>query len=306
MKFINLQKARMIFGSLIIITLLLNINLFAKEYKLIMKKHFNISSGELLELKTDAGDIILNTWDKEEIAIEILGNKNAEKKFEFTFDKTDFGLRVIGERKGSNFLSWFKKIRLKYEIMIPKNFNLKLKTAGGDIVLNDCEGEFDMKTSGGDIEIKNSLGELNCSTSGGDINIEDFDGDCDVSTSGGDITIEFVDGNVFASTSGGNINISSESGKVKAATSGGDIDVNYRGNNYGISLATSGGDINLTLPSNFSADVELKTTGGEIYNNFSHSAGNKITKRKFIGTYNSGGEDIVCKTSGGDITVSEK
>ena len=306
MKFLNLLKVKIIFGSLLVITLLPNTNLFAKEYKLILKKHFNVTSGKLLELKTDGGDVILNTWDKEEISIEILGNKNAEKKFEFTFNETDYGIKVVGEKKGNGFFSWFKNIKLKYEIMIPKKFNLKLKTAGGDIVLNDCEGEFDMKTSGGDINVENSLGKLDCSTSGGDISVEDFDGNCDVSTSGGDIKMEFVDGNISASTSGGDMNINSESGKIKAATSGGDIDVNYSGDNFGISLATSGGDINLTIPSDFSANVELKTTGGEINNNFSHSKADKLTKRKFIGTYNSGGEDVICKTSGGEVTVSEK
>ena len=306
MKYQSLQKVKIILGSILVITFLMNTNLFAKEYKLILKKHFNISSGKLLELKTDAGNVILKTWDKEEISIKILGNKKAKKKFKFTFNETDFGLSVIGERKGSSFFNWFNNIRLKYEIMIPKKFNLKLKTAGGDIVLNDCEGEFDMKISGGDIDVQNSLGTLDCSTSGGDISVEDFDGDCNVSTSGGDIQIEFVDGNVTASTSGGDINISSESGKVKAATSGGNIEVQYRGNNFGISLATSGGDINLKIPSNFSANVELKTSGGKVYNNFSQSRAEKVTKRKFTGVYNSGGEDIICKTSGGDVTVTEK
>ena len=297
-------------GSILIFTVLFSFllisNTFAEDIKLITEKTFSVSAGELLELKTDVGDVTISTWTQDKISIKIFGNKNAEKKIEFTFDETDFGLRVIGEKYGSGILNWFNKISLKYEIILPQKFDIELKTSGGDLIVKELIGEFDMKTSGGDIILIKSSGELNCSTSGGDIEVQDFSGDCDVSTSGGDININIFEGAVIANTSGGDIEIYSQSGKINAKTSGGDVDINYNGINEGIKLGTSGGDIKLTVLPNFKADVELKTSGGKVYNEFSNSYGSKVTKQKFIGTYNSGGEVLVAKTSGGNISVTEK
>ncbi|MEE9431690.1 MAG: DUF4097 family beta strand repeat-containing protein [Melioribacteraceae bacterium] len=300
-----MRNLKLLFIIVLLFTFVINENIFAKELKQIIERTFSVSSNELLELKTDAGDVSVSTWNKDEISVKVFGNKNAEKKFEFTFDETDFGLRVVGEKRGSGFFNWFKKMSLKYEIILPKKFNIEIKTAGGDLIIDECAGELEMKTSGGDIKLANSSGELNCATSGGDISVSDFLGDCDVSTSGGDIDMNSVDGDISASTSGGDIFIVSQAGKLKAKTSGGDIQVDYNGMNDGIYLSTSGGDIKVKLPSTFKADVELKTSGGKVYNNFENSYGSKVTKRKFIGTYNSGGESLVAKTSGGRITISE-
>ena len=66
---------------------------------------------------------------------------------------------------------------------------------------------------------------------------------------------------------------------------------------------TSGGDIELSLPSNFSADVQLETLGGDIENNFPNSNITTAKRSKIIGKYNQGGNILHCKTSGGDITV---
>ncbi len=306
MSFLQPQKSKIFFGIFFIILMFFSVSSFASEFEQIVKKHFNVNTGDLLELKTDAGDVVINTWDKNELSVEILGNKKAKKRFEFSFNKTEFGIEIIGKRKRNGFFSWFNNIKLKYEITVPKNFDLKIKTAGGDLVLNNCEGKFDMKTSGGDIIVNSSEGELSLSTSGGDISIDNFDGDCNISTSGGDILMNYVDGDIIASSSGGDINIKSESGKINASTAGGDIDVNFKGINFGIYLTTSGGDISLQLPNSFNADVELKTSGGRVYNNFSNSSGQKVKKNKFIGNFNSGGKKVICKTSGGDITVSGK
>jgi len=280
--------------------------LLAESLDLLKEKSFKVNANQSLIVKTDLGDITTKTWDKNEVYVKIFGNNNAEKAMEFSFDQDENGVEVIGEKEGGFLSGWFKRLSLKYEIMVPANFNLNYKTAGGDIVTNKITGELKFKTSGGDIYLSNSMGELNGSTSGGDITIKNFKGTSDVSTSGGDIDIVAEGGFVSASTSGGDIKITSSNGKVNAGTSGGDVSLNYTGENQGIKLATSGGDIDIKIPSNFSAEAEIKTSGGDISSNFSNVKKSKISKSKLIGTFNNGGNSLVCKTSGGDITVREK
>jgi hypothetical protein len=56
----------------------------------------------------------------------------------------------------------------------------------------------------------------------------------------------------------------------------------------------------------FDADVEMRTSGGDLTNNFSNNKMTKVTKSQLIGKFNTGGPQLICKTSGGDITVKER
>ncbi|MCW8849066.1 MAG: DUF4097 domain-containing protein [Melioribacteraceae bacterium] len=278
----------------------------AKDLKLLKEKSFDVKSGQLLTLKTDAGDVIIKTWEKQEALVKIYGDRSAEQKMEFSFDQDENGIYVIGEKEGGSFFSWFSNIDLKFEIIVPHVFDLDLKTSGGDIMSKNIEGDFTIKTSGGDIYIKDGKGILVAGTSGGDITLHNFSGGSDLSTSGGDIEVDSKDGKVFASTSGGDIVLKASNGPVSAKTSGGDITLKYNGDNNGISLVTSGGDIDVVIPSNLNADVELKTSGGELDNNFSNNKMSKVSKTKLEGKFNNGGSPLICKTSGGDISIREK
>ena len=46
-----------------------------------------------------------------------------------------------------------KGIKLRFEIQVPKDFNIETYTAGGDIKLQNVKGSVKLKTSGGDINL---------------------------------------------------------------------------------------------------------------------------------------------------------
>ncbi|MBK7106177.1 MAG: DUF4097 family beta strand repeat protein [Ignavibacteriae bacterium] len=302
----NLMKKFFFLLSLILVNISFAKQMDKKELELIQKKNFKVSLGENLVVKTDVGDVVVKSWDKNEVDIKIFGNKNAESKMEYSFNQDENTVEVIGEREGGKIFGWFSKIDLKYEIMVPKEFNLELKTSGGDLVSKTIDGKLDLKTSGGDIFVENSKGKLNASTSGGDIVLEKFNGNSDVATSGGDIQISDARGLVNAATSGGDVVIKSADGEVNAETSGGDIFLDYSGKDQNIKLSTSGGDIDVIVPSKINADAEIKTSGGSIRNNFSNTNIVSVTKTKLIGKLNQGGKRLICTTSGGDIQLSQK
>ena len=291
---------------ILVIAFLISKNILAKNLELLKEKQFNVKSGQLLTLKTDVGDVIIKTWDKQETLVKIYGDRSAKQKMEFSFDEDENGIYVIGEKEGGSIFGWFSNIDLKYEIMVPHVFDLNLKTSGGDIMSKNIEGKFTVKTSGGDIYMKDSKGMLVAGTSGGDITLQNFNGGSDLSTSGGDIKVDSENGKVSASTSGGDIILKSSNGSVSAKTSGGDVTLKYKGENKGISLITSGGDIDVVIPSNLNADVELKTSGGDLDNNFSNNKMSKVSKTKLVGKFNNGGSSLICKTSGGDISIREE
>jgi DUF4097 and DUF4098 domain-containing protein YvlB len=263
-------------------------NIHANSLKVIKEKTFPISQGKDLKVDASSGDIIVSSWDKNEVYIKILGNEKAEEKVKFKFNSNDDMVEVIAKREHGLF-GWFSSgIRLRFEIKVPIKFNEKLRTSGGDVYTTNTSGNLDISTSGGDIKLENVNGVFDLSTSGGDISGMNFQG------------------NLNASTSGGDINLKGSNSKIKASTSGGDIYLDYNGTNEGISLSTSGGDIQIRLPNDFNASAKMHTSGGEISCELTANNAKKISSTKFEADLNNGGNPLYAETSGGDIDILKK
>jgi len=271
------MKKLSLLSLIILITLLTNFlsacngSYYSNTGKLdvIMEKRFPISWGKDLIVKVNSGDLIVNSWDKSEVYIKILGNEKARERLEFKFDNNDSYVELITESKGTLF-NWFNGLSLKIEIMVPEKFNSQIQTSGGDINLMGVAGNHQLKTSGGDVVCKSFTGILEVSTSGGDVTLE------------GSYT------------------------SINAHTSGGDIVLDYSGKNMGIDLSTSGGDIRVKLPNDFNAAMELSTSGGDVSCDLTMNNVTKLTEHKIVAELNNGGKDFVAHTSGGDIQVRKK
>jgi DUF4097 and DUF4098 domain-containing protein YvlB len=291
---------------IIIIGLVLSSKLFADDLKVLHEKSFPIQAGKTLKVDVSTGDIKVTSWEKEEVYVKISGNKKAEEKVNFSFSSDDEGVSVYGKREGG-FWGWFSgNIRLKLEIFVPSNFNIKMKTSGGDMYLSKIVGDIKLSTSGGDLNIKESEGNMHVTTSGGDITLNSVKGKFQLTTSGGDIKAVKFEGSFKGSTSGGDIELKSSYSKIEASTSGGDIKLEYTGDNQGIQLSTSGGDIDVYVPSDFNAKADLKTSGGDISCNLPTNNVVKISSSKYEADLNNGGNVLICKTSGGDIKVKKR
>lgn len=300
------NSGKLLFILLIaIISLLVYSTASAGSLKKLHEKSFEVSSGELLTVEADCGDVFIETWNNDEVSIVVYGNRKAEDRIDFEFEKTTDGVRVIADKEGSSIFGWFSSARVRFEIKVPAKFDVDINTAGGDVKLSDLTGKMALKTSGGDLTLKNIKGDLIAKTSGGDVSVFNHTGDAKVGTSGGDIRFENANGDIAAQTSGGDINIDTEEGSINAYTSGGDIQLKYVGSNRGIELKTSGGDIDVYLSSGIEADLELYSSGGSISCDYSTSRSSKISSHKFIADLNGGGELIYCKTSGGHVKIHE-
>lgn len=276
-----------------------------QDLKTLHEKTFPIASGKKLKIETATGNLTVTSWDKEEVYVKILGNDLAKEKMTFDISADNEIVEIKCTREGSWF-NWGRGIKVKYEIQVPAKFNNNLKTAGGDIHFTNISGDNLLRTSGGDITIKQIKGNLKVGTSGGDIVMENVNGMFDVSTSGGDIECKNFVGDIKASTSGGDIKLKGSDANIIAKTSGGDIFLDYNGDNKGIELRTSGGDIVAKLPENFNASADMSTSGGRIKCSFTANNASKISKTRFLADINNGGNKLIAKTSGGDISITQR
>src|SRR3990172_768235 len=240
-----------------------------EKLKVIHDKSFPISPGNDFKLDASSGDVLISSWNKNEVHVKILGNDKAKEKVEFNFNESEDMIEVEAKYDWSLFML-VKGVQLRFEVQVPKEFNIEAYTSGGDIKLQNVKGKVALKTSGGDI------------------NVSDLNGNVEVSTSGGDITFN------------------NSYGELNFSTSGGDISLDYSGQNQGIELSTSGGDIAVKLPKNVGASAYLSTLGGDIKSDFKGNNAVNISSTKFEADINNGGNPLVLKTTGGDIVVKKK
>lgn len=291
-----------------------------------IKRGFNVGDGGTLTLDADVGDIKVVAGGSG-VAVEIHRKaRNADdlKEHEVTFSQNGNDVTIKGDRENRH--SWFGindwNFDVQWNIRVPKNYNVKLHTSGGDIDLSDIDGTADartsggdisagriggpasLQTSGGDIDVKLARGNVLAKTSGGDIDIGDTTGEVEARTSGGSITLTRVGGDVLAKTSGGNIRVDEAYGSVDANTSGGSITARLARQPKGDSrLTTSGGSVTVSLASGIGVDLDAQSSGGDVVSDVPLTVQGKVEDDSIRGRVGGGGPKLVLRSSGGGVRV---
>ena len=141
-------------------------------------------------------------------------------------------------------------------------------------------------TSNGAIELQGGAGDVNLRTSNGAIQVRDATGHVRAGTSNGKITasLGLLEGGAFS-------------------TSNGAIRVNVREGNAPLAAKTSNGAIDVTLPADFSGQLDAKTTNGRVHSELLLS-GVESSRTRLMGQIGEGGETTIkLRTLNGSIHV---
>lgn len=328
----------MLFAVTLIFAFIFSANAISKssfrDYEDTITKTFNVKKGQLFYLKADLGSVEVDSWGQDEVKVTVTRKADTNSKsraeeifedLELSFDQVSEGVRVVAEYHGPK--GWWgerRRLSLRFEVMVPKEFNLDINTSGGGIQVTDLIGKSDLNTSGGSITVGRVDGPINAKTSGGGIKVQEARGhvfahtsggsiaigetagSVDAKTSGGGITLDGVTGDTDVYTSGGSLNLKNLSGNVNAGTSGGSIYAELTGKiDRDCTLKTSGGSIRVFLPKNLSADLDASTSGGHVETDFPITVQGIIKKSALKGKINDGGPLITLRTSGGSIYIKE-
>ena len=171
------------------------------------RRTFEVATGEGFVLDADWGEVEVRTWDR--AAIDVVVER--ADKVDLEYDQHNGTLTVRSRKKDKGLSRWFGERGRSpaFRISVPSRTDLSLATQGGNVSVDDHEGEVIAHTSGGKIVI----GEVN--------------GNVDGRTSGGSIAIAGATGSVKATTSGGTIRLGRAGAAVEATTVGGSIHVEH-------------------------------------------------------------------------------
>jgi DUF4097 and DUF4098 domain-containing protein YvlB len=230
-----------------------------------IEKEFKAAMGKRLELDLKTGGTIdITGWDKELVHFNIrLGGRDARNS-KVGFDETSAGVRVYSYQTGH---SRNHSTNLKFEIKVPKKFDIEIESNGGGISIANVEGTMTGRTMGGRLDLTKLKGYVDLKTMGGEISVTNSDLNGEVKTNGGRVLIQDVTGDLRGSSMGGQMirkNVTNRRGdstkdEVHISTMGGDIDVDDAPS--GADVQTMGGNITIRSANKF---VKAKTMGGAI------------------------------------------
>lgn len=282
-----------------------------------VEKTFSVQPGGTFRAFTEGGDIKVATADINEVRITarqvIRAGDNEEadellEQLEFKLEQrgNDVIAEARNEKRRPNWFGNWPMVGVHFTVTVPRNFNLEMKTSGGNIQVGDLKGTVHARTSGGNLKFEKIEGDIDGRTSGGNIFLREGTASAKLHTSGGNVVVERAGGRTQVSTSGGDIRLESVAELVSATTSGGDVYAVITGPiKDDTLLSTSGGDVSVHLQRDVAFLLDANTSSGDV-----DASGLTLTidrgglgKRRLVGLVNGGGPRLKLRTSGGDITV---
>ncbi len=201
--------------------------------------------------------------------------------------------------EGNSFLS---ERSVDFNITVPENANLQLKTTSGDISVDGANGAMTLTTTSGNITTSNDTfgGNAALNSISGDIHStnDTFSDGASVSTTSGDISMnqDTLNGSAQVNATSGDINFN---GLISSSTAS------------NLSFTTVSGDIRVGLPVNSSFSVQADTVSGSIdagdfptLNVQDAHGGNGSHANGSVGS--TGGPAINIGTTSGDITIQQR
>src|SRR5712664_4962071 len=183
---------------------------------------------------------------------------------------TPAGVEITGKLPPQSAHLSGAQIWVQFEIVMPRNYSVEVKTEAGDIETGDIGGIASLTTQGGNIRagrigvgnLRNAVSErlvAQLETEGGHIQVQDVAGDLKAFTAGGHINAGNIAGDASLRSGGGHIRAGQIGGRADLETDGGNITVGQAGNL--VSVRTGGGQIDF---GEVRGSVRAQTGGGGI------------------------------------------
>ncbi|HYE33700.1 MAG TPA: hypothetical protein VEH27_19930 [Methylomirabilota bacterium] len=294
------------------------------------EKSFDVQSGGTLIVEADRGNVHVRSGDTDKVQVTVEREhkgSDSDAADALAAHKIDMAqssntVTVKGSKQKSGWNNKFNKLQVNYTITVPKQFDLQIGTAGGNVKVAAVKGTHKLDTAGGNIDLRDTVGTATAKTAGGNIVAINCDGPLVARTSGGNIEATAIGGDLKADTSGGNVSVSGVKGAATLKTSGGNIQARdlassvnaktHGGNVHArfskappadCTLETSAGTITVEVPGDAAFTAYGRTSAGRVSTDFNANVSNKFAQGKIDAQINGGGPKITMESNAGDIRI---
>lgn len=262
-----------------------------------------------LSVSNVAGAVIVQTWDKHEVALS--GSLGFNSKIEITGDANDLTIKVKGlHESDSGWFHWSDDNMgaTTLKLMVPTGVNLDVDTVSARIDAKGLDGgKLDLHTVSGNVRIDAASPQVRIKSVSGEVKLKGTADHLSITTVSGDIHARQAVHNATAQSVSGDIHLGGGPlQKVQMESVSGDLNLNATlAADADADLHSTSGDIELNLGSHTPVTISANTFSGDIHSAFgkvhtpTYGPGSSLNTR--VGN---GGAMITLKTMSGDIGIA--
>jgi hypothetical protein len=263
------------------------------------EKRFTVNGTPELHLTTYDGSIeIRSDDDAKTVVVEV--EKHAptrEALDDLKIDTKQDGNRIDVEVRKPQHEVVFLGIghissNAKLIVTMPREGNIVARSGDGSIRIERVRGRLELRTSDGSVRGNEVAGEITVGTGDGSVTLDATDGDLNVDTGDGSVRVEGKLSGVKLHTGDGSVTVRAESGSAMKDD---------------WSILTGDGGVNVSLPSDFGADLDAYSSGGSVRSEFKTDGGNsdgdRDRRHTVRGRIGSGGKMLKIRTGDGSIRL---
>lgn len=249
---------------IVFLMLLITITGYAQEHQV----DFNNNADHKIVLAISQGDVKITGYEGDQVRIKTdefyekpERAKGLRSLYSTAEDNTGLGLSVVKEGKILNIVK-ASRSHGNYEIEVPSKVAVAVEQVnwgGGDLEIENLEGELEIKSNDGDIVLKNIAGPLVASSTSGDVTAN-----FNTVRQGKPSAISIISGDVdisLPSDTKADFKLQSISGEIYT-----DFDITMKGDKTNKEMQRIGGGYTINGSTNGGGtEMSIKTISGDVY-----------------------------------------
>lgn len=253
---------------------------------------FTVAPGARLQLATTHGDIVVGTWDRNDVRVRAT---------------LPPGMRLAVDNRGSHVgirATGRGAQQGDFTLTIPASMEVALTSVQGDIRVEGSRARVEAETVNGDVKVTGGSGFVSARSVEGDVVVSGASGRVEAASVNSDVAVLDCAADISAETVNGEVSVrGARSRSVEATTVNGDI--TYGGTVEAAGryrFATHSGDVIMAIPDRAGATVQVSTYQGEFESDFPVTISGTGGKR-FTFTIGDGGARIDLESFMGTIQL---
>jgi DUF4097 and DUF4098 domain-containing protein YvlB len=256
-------------------------------------KTYQISGRADLRVSTDDGDVTIVGADQKQIDARVTTEGYKIASNEVRIEESQNGDHVVISVKMPHFnFSFFggRHKSIKVELHVPRDLELDVQTADGNVVAQNVAGRIHFNTGDGNVTATSVHGDIRLHTGDGRIEGTNFDGSLDADTGDGNLRISGRFDTLSLKTGDGNIEAQVGSGSKVANT---------------WTVRSGDGHITMRVPADLNANVDAHTGDGSITLDIPITVAGSLSHSSVHGKLNAGGGTLSISSGDGSIHLEK-
>lgn len=179
---------------------------------------------------------------------------------------------------------------LEVTIRLPAGVKIQAASGNGAVAVSGASDEVIATSGNGRVRVTGSGGDVNATSGNGAVAVERARGTVRASSGNGDVTVTTARGPVNASSGNGDLYVT-----MDALRTDGDM-----------TFSTGNGRVRLTVPADFSADIDASSGNGHVETDFPIQLTGRISKSRVRGKIGDGGRRVRITSGNGTIELRRR